>query len=247
TTCVVGTGVFPGISNSLVRLGIEQFDRADQVETVHLSYLVAGSGGAGVTVMRTTFIELQTPFQSKIDGQWQTIAPYSEREVLAFPAPYDVGAGVYWFNTIEALTLPQSFPQVKTFITKFGSLPDYYNRLTGLMTKLPPGWLRQPIVIEALSKISYGMTQITDRFSGTGIAMRFAIAGIQDGKLQTYRVTATHPDTAQVAGYGTGSLAQLILSEQVHKPGVWPVEQCLATSLFEHAMAQRGLTFSQQW
>ncbi|MEO1400843.1 MAG: saccharopine dehydrogenase NADP-binding domain-containing protein [Cyanobacteria bacterium J06635_1] len=244
TTCVVGTGVFPGISNSLVRQGIEQFDRA---ETVHLSYLVAGSGGAGVTVMRTTFIELQTPFQSKIDGAWQTIAPYSDREVLAFPAPYNVGAGVYWFNTIEALTLPQSFPQVKTVITKFGSLPDYYNRLTGLMTKLPPGWLKQPIVVEALSKISYAMTQITDRFSGTGIAMRFAIAGIKDGAPKTYLVTATHPDTAQVAGHGTGSLAQLILSGQVHKPGIWPVEQCLSTSLFEQTMAQRGLTFSQQW
>ncbi|MEO0455165.1 MAG: saccharopine dehydrogenase NADP-binding domain-containing protein [Cyanobacteria bacterium P01_A01_bin.114] len=243
-TCVVGTGVFPGISNSLVRQGIEQFDQA---ETVHLSYLVAGSGGAGVTVMRTTFIELQTPFQSKIAGQWQTIAPYSEREVLAFPAPYNVGAGVYWFNTIEALTLPQSFPEVKTFITKFGSLPDYYNHLTGLMTKLPPGWLRQPIVIEALSHISYAMTQVSDRFSGTGIAMRFAIAGLKNETQTTYLVTATHPDTAQVAGYGAGSVAQCILSGQLHKPGVWPVEQGLSTQLFEQTMTQRNLTFSQTW
>ena len=52
-TAVVSTGVFPGISNSMVRQGIEELDRA---ESVHLSYLVAGSGGAGVTVMRTTFI-----------------------------------------------------------------------------------------------------------------------------------------------------------------------------------------------
>ncbi|MEM9164710.1 MAG: saccharopine dehydrogenase, partial [Cyanobacteria bacterium P01_F01_bin.4] len=178
---------------------------------------------------------------------WFAIAPYSDREVLAFPEPYNVGAGVYWFNTVEALTLPQSFPEVKTVITKFGSLPDYYNRLTGLMTQLPPGWLKQSLVIEALSKISYAMTQVTDRFSGTGIAMRFAISGIKDGAPQTYRVTATHADTAQVAGYGTGSLAQLILSGQVHKPGVWPVEQCLSTPLFEQTMTQRGLVFRQTW
>ncbi|MGB3788849.1 MAG: saccharopine dehydrogenase NADP-binding domain-containing protein, partial [Phormidesmis sp.] len=81
-TAVLSTGIFPGISGSMVRQGIEQLDKA---EGVHLSYLVAGSGGAGLTVMRTTFIELQTPFMSKVNGRWQAIAPYSEREVLDFP------------------------------------------------------------------------------------------------------------------------------------------------------------------
>ena len=41
-TAVISTGIFPGISGSMVRQGIEQLDKAD---TVHLSYLVAGSGG----------------------------------------------------------------------------------------------------------------------------------------------------------------------------------------------------------
>ncbi|MEL7329943.1 MAG: saccharopine dehydrogenase NADP-binding domain-containing protein, partial [Cyanobacteria bacterium J06559_1] len=93
-TAIISTGIFPGISGSMVRQGIEQLDNA---ESVHLSYLVAGSGGAGVTVMRTTFIELQTPFMSKINGRWQAIDPYSQREVLTFPR-YGKG-GVYWFNT----------------------------------------------------------------------------------------------------------------------------------------------------
>ncbi|NEP17807.1 MAG: NAD-dependent epimerase/dehydratase family protein [Leptolyngbya sp. SIO4C1] len=241
--CILGTGVFPGISNSLVRQGVEQLDQA---EAAHLSYLVAGSGGAGVTVMRTTFIELQTPFQSKIDGRWQTIAPYSDREVLTFPAPYNTGAGVYWFNTVEALTLPQSFPQLQTIITKFGSLPDYYNRLTHAMTKLPKGWLLNPTVIEALSHISYAMTQVSDRISGTGIAMRFAISGRKANEPKTYLVTATHPDTAQIAGYGTGSVAQLLLAGELSKPGVWPVEQSVATAQFEQAMAQRGIGFNRE-
>ncbi|MEM9487438.1 MAG: saccharopine dehydrogenase NADP-binding domain-containing protein, partial [Cyanobacteria bacterium P01_F01_bin.116] len=89
-TCILSTGVFPGISNSMVRQGIEQLDRADGV---HLSYLVAGSGGAGVTVMRTTFIELQTPFQAKVEGSWVEIQPYCDREILSFPEPYNKGAG----------------------------------------------------------------------------------------------------------------------------------------------------------
>lgn len=241
-TCIVSTGVFPGISNSMVRQGIEQLDQAKKV---HLSYLVAGSGGAGVTVMRTTFIELQTPFPAKVDGQRVMIQPYCDREVLPFPAPYNQGAGVYWFNTVEALTLANSFPQLDTVITKFGSLPDIYNRLTGLMTQLPPSWLKQPAIVEFLSQVSYTMTQVSDRFSGTGIAMRLDIEGQHQGQTATYLATATHPDTAEAAGYGTGSIAQLILAGQLSRPGVWPVEQSLPTPLFEKTLAERGLNISK--
>lgn len=242
-TCIVSSGVFPGISNSMVRQGIEQLEQADHV---HLSYLVAGSGGAGITVMRTTFIELQTPFEAKVDGQQVSIQPYSAREVLPFPAPYDQGAGVYWFNTVEALTLARSFPQLQSVVTKFGSLPDAYNRLTHLMTVLPPNWLQHPATIEFLSQVSYTMTQVTDRFSGTGIAIRLAIQGQHQGQSTTYLATATHPDTAEAAGYGTGSIAQLMLSDQLSLPGVWSVEQALPTSLFEKTLAARGLTIHSE-
>lgn len=238
-TCILSTGVFPGISNSMVRQGIEQLDQAHHV---HLSYLVTGSGGAGVTVMRTTFMELQTPFEAKVNGQTISIQPYSDREILPFLDPYNQGAGVYWFNTVEAFTLVKSFPQLTSVITKFGSLPDAYNRLTGLMTLLPSSWLQQPATVEFLSQVSYAMTQVTDRFSGTGIAMRLAIQGYHQEQAATYLATATHPDTAEAAGYGTGSVAQWLLAGQITRPGVWPVEQALPTTLFEKTLAERKLT-----
>ncbi|MGD1948226.1 MAG: saccharopine dehydrogenase family protein [Leptolyngbyaceae cyanobacterium] len=238
-TCIVSTGVFPGISNSMARQGIEQLV---QPQHLHLSYLVAGSGGAGVTVMRTTFIELQTPFTAKVNGQQVSIQPYSDREVLSFPAPHNHNAGVYWFNTVEALTLVNSFPQLDSVITKFGSLPDIYNRLTHSMTLLPPSWLQQSTTIEFLSQVSYAMTQVTDRFSGTGITIRLAIQGQYQGQAATYLAHTTHPDTAEAAGYGAGSIAQLILSGQLSSPGVRPVESALPTPLFQKTLAMRGLT-----
>lgn len=240
-TVIVATGIFPGISGSMMRQGIEQLDSA---EKAHLSYLVAGSGGAGLTVMRTTFIELQTPFMSKVNGRWKAIAPYSEREVLDFPR-FGKG-GVYWFNTIEALTVPDAFPSLKTVVTKFGSVPDYYNRLTWLMARLPNGILKNNAVIEALSKISYRMTQVTDARTGVGIAMRTEVTGEKDGKPATYLSTLEHEDTAYCAGCGTGAIAQLILSGRLHKPGVWPVEQVLPTPLFEETMAQRQIEIKRE-
>lgn len=239
-TAVISTGIFPGISGSMVRQGIEQLDKA---HTVHLSYLVAGSGGAGVTVMRTTFIELQTPFMSKLRGRWRAVDPYSQREVLTFPR-YGKG-GVYWFNTVEALTVADTFPEVKTIVTKFGSVPDYYNRLTWLMARMPRAALKNPTVIEKLSQISYRMTQFTDPYTGVGIAMRVQIEGEKAGKETTYLATFDHEDTAFCAGCGTGAIAQLILSNQLTRPGVWPVEQALSTPLFEQTLVQRELAINR--
>lgn len=240
-TAVISTGIFPGISGSMVRQGIEHFkeDPDGKAEKVHLSYLVAGSGGAGVTVMRTTFIELQTPFMSKIRGKWRAIAPYSQREVIDFPR-YGKG-GVYWFNTVEALTVADTFPELQTIVTKFGSVPDYYNRLTWLTARAPRALLKNNAVIEALSKISYRMTEVTDPHTGVGIAMRILVEGEKAGAPSTYIATFNHEDTAYCAGCGTGSLAQLMLAGKLNKPGVWAVEQALSTELFKATLDQRGL------
>ncbi|MEO1093902.1 MAG: saccharopine dehydrogenase NADP-binding domain-containing protein [Cyanobacteria bacterium J06638_28] len=237
-TAIVSTGVFPGISNSMVRQGVEALDEA---ESIHLSYVVAGSGGAGVTVMRTTFLELQHPFQAWIDREWQTIQPYSDRETVQFPAPYH-RCGVYWFNTIEAMTLPASFP-VKTVVTKFGSTPDIYNHLTWMMAHwVPKPWLRQPDTVEFLAQVSYQMTTVSDRFSGIGLAMQAAITGMHQRSPTQYTATFVHPDTAAAAGMGTGSIAQVLLSGELYRPGVWPVEQAMPTNLFQVTSQQRGLT-----
>ncbi|MEB3163319.1 MAG: saccharopine dehydrogenase NADP-binding domain-containing protein [Prochlorothrix sp.] len=237
-TAVVSTGVFPGISNSMVRLGVEALEQA---EAVHLSYVVAGSGGAGTTVMRTTFLEIRHAFQAWVEGTWRSIAPYSQPTWVQFPPPYD-RAAVYWFSTSEAATLPRSFPQLHTVTTKFGSLPGFYNTLTGAMTRLPGGVLQQPWLIEALAKLSYGMTQITDRWTGTGVAILADVEGQSQGQATRARVTLSHPQMLRTVGAGTGSLAQLLLSQSWQAPGVWPVEQALPSPLFQKTLQQRGLS-----
>ncbi len=236
-TAIINTGIFPGISNSMVRHDVEQLDEAEQI---HLSYVVAGSGGAGITVMRTTFLGLQQPFEAWIDGQWQLVKPYTERETVSFPEPYGK-SGVYWFDMPEAFTLVDSFP-VKTVITKFGSVPDYYNHLTWIAAHVfPPSVLKNPAGIEFLSHVSFRMTGVSDRFSGIGVAIRSQVTGQKDGKPATVCSSLVHENTAVAAGAGTGSIAQLMLAGKLSKPGVWPVEQGLSTELFEQTMQSRGL------
>jgi len=242
-TAIVNTGVFPGISNSMVRQGVEKLD---QPERIHLSYLVAGSGGAGVTVMRTTFLGLQKPFTAWIDGKWMEIKPYSDREAVDFPAPYGKSR-VYWFDMPEAFTLPEAFP-VKTVITKFGSVPDFYNHLTWIAAHVfPKSWMQQRGAIEFLSHVSHYMTDVTNHFSGVGVAIRSEVTGLKDGRQKGYCSTLIHHNTAIAAGGGTGSIAQLLLSGKLKHPGVWTVEQALPTDLFEQTLESRGMQIQQQW
>lgn len=242
-TAIVNTGVFPGISNSMVRLGIEQLDIPEQI---HLSYVVVGSGGAGVTVMRTTFLGLQNPFNAWIDGRWQSVKPYTDREMVAFPQPYGRSA-VYWFDMPEAFTLAEAFP-VQTVITKFGSIPDLYNHLTWMTAHWAPQKLmQQPDTIEFLAKVSHRMTSVTDRLTGIGVAMRAEVRGQKQGQSTCHYSTFAHPNTAIAAGHGAGSIAQFLLSGELKRPGVWSVEEALPTHLFEQAMHERSLVIQQGW
>ncbi|MEO1669778.1 MAG: saccharopine dehydrogenase NADP-binding domain-containing protein [Cyanobacteria bacterium J06631_2] len=236
-TAILNTGIFPGISNSMVKQGVEQFD---QPQKIHLSYVVAGSGGAGMTVMRTTFLGLRNKFSAWIDGKWQDISPYTEREIIEFPAPYGK-TGVYWFDVPETYTFADSFP-VDTVITKFGSIPDWYNHLTWITAHIfPEAWVTSPKGIEFFSQVSYAMTKVTDRFSGIGVAMRAEITGIKDEQPHTYCSTMVHHDTAIAAGAGTGAIAELVLAGKLKQPGIYPVEQVLSTDLFQEMMSDRQI------
>ncbi|MEM9567088.1 MAG: saccharopine dehydrogenase NADP-binding domain-containing protein [Cyanobacteria bacterium P01_E01_bin.34] len=231
-TAVINSGIFPGISNSMVRQAAEQLDIP---ETIQLSYVVAGSGGAGLTVMRTTFLGLLHPFQAWVDGTWQAVAPYSDRQSVTFP--HYGKAPVYWFDVPETLTLAESFPSVRTVATKFGSLPDLYNHLTWLMDRgVPPKLLKQPATIEFLSYVSYGMTQVSDRFTGIGVAIRAEVMGRLDGSKRSSVSSLFYDDTAAAAGMGTAAIADSVLQGRLAKPGVWPVEQAVSTKEFERAM-----------
>lgn len=241
-TAVLHAGVFPGISNSLVRLACE---RLTCPEAIHLSYAVGGTGGAGLTVMRTTFLGLQQPFATWQNGRWQTVRPYSERETVEFPAP--VGrVGVYWFDVPESYTLPQTWPTVHTVATKFGSYPDLYNRLTAATARLPSALLANPLCSEVLARLGYGSAKLGDRFSGTGIAMGAVVSGRDRGRARQITVTFTHPDTVAAAGCGAGSIAQAILVGTLARPGVRTVEAAVPTTLFTRSMAARDLTFEIQ-
>ena len=91
------------------------------------------------------------------------------------------------------------------------------------------------------------MTDVTNRFSGIGVAIRSEVTGRKQGQFASYCSTLVHQNTAIACGIGTGSIAQLLLAGKLKKPGVWPVEQALPTNLFTEIMQSRGIKIHQYW
>jgi saccharopine dehydrogenase-like NADP-dependent oxidoreductase len=107
--------------------------------------------------------------------------------------------------------------------------------------------MQQRGAIEFLAQVSHKMTDVTNRFSGIGVAVRSEITGQKDGKTAIYCSTLVHENTAVASGCGTGSIAQFLLEGKLNKPGVWTVEQALSTDLFEQAIQSRGIKINHNW
>lgn len=194
--------------------------------------------------MRSTFLGLQRPFEAQINSKRQKVRPYSVREIIDFPHYGKVG--MYWFDMPESFTIADTFP-VETVVTKFGSVPRFYNYLTWSVARLwHPKLLESRKVIEFLARLIYAMTQISDRFSGIEVVIRSEVTGLKHGQSMRCVSTMFYPNTACAAGIGTGTIAELLLSGTLKKPGVWTPEQAVSTSMFEVAMQSRGVAIQQQ-
>ena len=91
-----------------------------------------------------------------------------------------------------------------------------------------------------MSQVSYKMTEVTDKYSGTGVVIQAKVIGKNSGKKEDFCSSIIYKDTATVTGIGTGGIAELILSRKLNKPGVWSVENTVSTELFEKVMQSRG-------
>jgi saccharopine dehydrogenase-like NADP-dependent oxidoreductase len=107
--------------------------------------------------------------------------------------------------------------------------------------------MRNPGAIEFLAYVSHFMTDVTNRFTGIGVAVHSEVTGQKDGKTAVYCSDLVHENTSVASGCGTGSIAQLLLEGRLNKPGVFPVEEVLPTDLFEYTMQSRNIKINQNW
>lgn len=173
--CIISTGCWPGVSSLMAKqlVSIAQ-ERDPTIRPINLSvdfsFFTAGSGGAGVTLLVATFLILAEQALTVVNGRRIGVPPMTGYSTVNFGST--VGdRDVAHLNLLETASIHDNL-RVGNVQSLFGTAPDFWNALLGLMAKLPSSLLANEDIMRNLSIFSLPIVRLVDTFAGATNAMR---------------------------------------------------------------------------
>ncbi|KAJ6795038.1 Uncharacterized protein M6B38_229020 [Iris pallida] len=219
TTC----GIYPGVSNvmaaELVR--IARSESAGEPERLRFFYYTAGTGGAGPTILATSFLLLGEDVVAYNKGEKIKLKPYSGMLNIDFGR----GVGkkdVYLLNLPEVRSAHEILG-VPTVSARFGTSPFFWNwGMEAVVNFVPAESLRDRSKVQGLVKLFDPLVRAFDGIAGERVSMRVELE-CSNGRSSLGLFT--HRRLSVSAGISTAAFALAIL-EGSTQPGVWfPEEQ----------------------
>ena len=143
TPCITTGGIYPGLSNVMAAYMIaaakdisEDSNDSSEPLRVLYSYYTAGSGGAGPTILDTTFLLAGEPVVAYKDDKPVILPAVSNRRVVDFGK----GVGrrsVYLYSLPEVESGHQVF-RVPNISARFGTSPEFWNWGMVALARLVP-------------------------------------------------------------------------------------------------------------
>jgi saccharopine dehydrogenase-like NADP-dependent oxidoreductase len=173
--CIISTGCWPGVSSLMAKQLIRQTLRAyptlkPQDLKVDFSFFTAGSGGAGATLLVATFLILAEKALVVVNGRRREVSAMESYSRINF-GPIVGDKDVAHLNLLETASVADALG-VGNVQSLFGTAPDFWNALLGLMAKLPPSLLANEDIMRKLSVFSLPIVRLVDAFAGATNAMR---------------------------------------------------------------------------
>lgn len=232
-TALIDTGTFPGIDNVLVAAALARLPQAD---TVKLHFVCAGSGDGGFGVLQTTFLAVSRPFRQLVEGKWETTPAYGRRTLVDFGPPLGRRA-VYDFEVPELWSLPHTFPQLRTCTSKFGTIPELWNRATQALARTPAAWRTEPAHLDMIAEHALPYVHLLDPWVGAALGIRIDLSA-PDGRALS--VTCYAPSTGAAVGWATGIAAAMVLNGEVDAHGVLLPEAHIPPESYLRQLEVRG-------
>ncbi|XP_027360433.1 uncharacterized protein LOC113868760 isoform X2 [Abrus precatorius] len=215
-------GIYPGVSNvmaaELVRAA--ENEGIDKPERLRFFYYTAGTGGAGPTILATSFLLLGEEVVAYNKGEKINLKPYSGMLNVDFGK----GIGkrdVYLLNLPEVRSAHEILG-VPTVSARFGTAPFFWNWGMEAMTKfLPSEFLRDRNKVRKLVEIFDPFVRVMDGIAGERVSMRV------DLECASGRNTVgifSHRRLSVSVGIATAAFALAVL-EGSTQPGVWFPEE----------------------
>uniref|UniRef100_K3YCC3 Saccharopine dehydrogenase NADP binding domain-containing protein n=1 Tax=Setaria italica TaxID=4555 RepID=K3YCC3_SETIT len=245
---ITTAGIYPGVSNvmaaELVRAARSE---NGEPERLRFFYYTAGTGGAGPTILTTSFlllgedviaynkgtsyifISIPKMFLGKISSHFICVTNSGEEIKLK---PYsgamtiDFGKGVRKKN-VYLLNLPEvksafKILGVPTVNARFGTAPFFWNwGMQAFANLLPAEFLRDKVKVQKLYKSVDPLVRAIDGIAGERVSMRVDL-DCSNGR-NTIGLF-THKKLSVSVGFATAAFALAVLEGNT-QPGVWFPEE----------------------
>ncbi|KAL5766456.1 hypothetical protein ACOSP7_017073 [Xanthoceras sorbifolium] len=215
-------GIYPGVSNvmaaELVRAARSESE--GEPERLRFSYYTAGTGGAGPTILATSFLLLGEEVVAYSKGEKIKLKPYSGMLSV------DFGKGIKR-KDVFLLNLPEvrsthEVLGVPTVSARFGTAPFFWNWGMAAMTRLLPAeYLRDRSKVQQMVQLFDPVVRAVDGIAGERVSMRVDLE-CSDGR-NTVGIF-THRKLSVSVGNATAAFALAVL-EGSTQPGVWFPEE----------------------
>ncbi|CAK8576918.1 unnamed protein product [Lathyrus sativus] len=221
---ITTAGIYPGVSNvmaaELVRLAKSESESEDKPERLRFYYYTAGTGGAGPTILATSFLLLGEEVVAYNKGEKIKLKPYSGMLKIDFGK----GIGkkdVYLLNLPEVRSTHEILG-VPSVSARFGTAPFFWNWGMEVMTKLLPSeFLRDRSKVQRMVELFDPVVRVIDGFAGERVSMRV------DLECSSGRHSVgifSHRRLSESVGISTAAFALAVL-EGSTQPGVWFPEE----------------------
>ncbi|KAL6976610.1 hypothetical protein U1Q18_025397, partial [Sarracenia purpurea var. burkii] len=215
-------GIYPGVSNvmaaELVRAA--RCESKGKPERLRFSYYTAGTGGAGPTILATSFLLLGEEVVAYSKGEKIRLKPYSGMLNIDFGK----GIGkrdVYLLNLPEVRSAHEVLG-VPTVSARFGTAPFFWNWGMEAMTNLlSVEFLTDRTKVQKLVQQFDPVVRAIDGIAGERVSMRIDLE-CSDGR-NTLAIFS-HKRLSISVGSATAAFAIAIL-EGSTQPGVWFPEE----------------------
>ncbi|XP_047047143.1 uncharacterized protein LOC124652165 [Lolium rigidum] len=218
---ITTAGIYPGVSNVMAaELVNAARDEDGEPERLRFFYYTAGSGGAGPTILATSFLLLGEDVIAYNKGEEIKLKPYSG--VLNI----DFGKGVRK-RDVYLLNLPEvksahKFLGVPTVSARFGTSPFFWNwGMEAFANFLPVEFLRDKDKVRELVELVDPLVRAIDGFAGERVSMRVDLE-CSNGR-NTIELFS-HRKLSVSVGHSTAAFVQAVL-EGSTQPGVWFPEE----------------------
>lgn len=228
---VLASGLEPGISSVLARLGAE---RVGQVESVETALLLSVGDRYGPDSMSFLFEELRQPYRVWVGGREQPARAFARSKQVAFPEPIGLR---------RAYSMPFRDQH-------------YYPRTLGAKSAvaflaLDPPWLGPLVAASLRAGLGRGIERARVRAAVLGLVRRlkhaqagrdrFALAVEVRGNERLVRSTLTGREQARATALGASAVAEALAAREVSEAGVWLPEQVVPPAPFLERLRARGL------